>query len=636
MSAELDVTADGRVTTTGDLEPGIYRIMALAESEADYTGTATLALLLTVGWRLEYVSAAAGGTVRAKIFGSQLTVLSGAAIGPGRLIEFTAEPLESHFVEDWTGACAGLGRDGRNDNPGQSQTCVLKMNSDSSVTAVFAEADSSALVLFNGTGVQTVGQAVEVVHRGLNFGYVLSLQMVYHGIQRNFHVMRLSTWASNNRYLLRPPGDGRLVGPTNASGLADYGFAVKTCNRNGWRVPTVGEIIGLSHSGDASWSAAFAGGRGNLRAHTAAGALRGLEIPVLTVSAGADGNPVPAGFYELDSRDASGYYAAVRYHKAPGEAAGEVHFPWSVETGRWIMCVRDAGGAAESPELAAVLLESGGRRIGDPVDRGDGTHTERRREHLPFKGDAAAVFHRDGDFASRREARGRVVYGDGLFVEAQGRAGDSEEGAPAGDGAGGGRIRRGYCGRGRGFGDGDSDFGRRAASARGCRTDDIAFAGVACSGDFGDDCGGGGCAGDGGLCAAGGCGGAGDAVGGFAGRDGGGFRRRVGLWGDFACDGDAGAGLLCAFVERGVRWGGDWLGGRNGGGADVRCAQCRLVDGDFARWGFVWAGRVPGELAVRHKSVLHGYASSGGGFGGAGSMRVRRGTHQQRQRADLR
>ena len=36
------------------------------------------------------------------------------------------------------------------------------------------------------------------------------------------------------------------------------------------------------------------------------------------------------------------------------------------------MCVRDAGGAAESPELAAVLLESGGRRVGDPVDRGEG------------------------------------------------------------------------------------------------------------------------------------------------------------------------------------------------------------------------------------------------------------------------
>ena len=378
LSAELDVDENGRVVTTGDLEPGFYRIMALAESESDYTGTATLALLLTVGWRLEYVSAAAGGTVSAKIRGGRQTVLSGAAVGPGRLIEFTAAPSESHFVEDWTGACAGRGQHGRNDNPGQSQTCVLQVNSDSSVTAVFTEADSSALVLFNGTGVQTVGQAVEVVHRGLPHNYVLSLQMVYHGIQRNFHVMRLSTWASNNSYLLRPPRDGRLVsrtysnGSESADGLADYGFAVKTCNRNGWRAPTVGEIIGLSHSGDASWSAAFAGGRGNNRADTAAGALRGLEIPVLTVSAGADGNPVPAGFYELDSRDANGYYAAVRYHKAPGEAAGEVHFPQSALAGRWIMCVRDAGGAAESPELAAVLLESGGRRVGDPVDRGVG------------------------------------------------------------------------------------------------------------------------------------------------------------------------------------------------------------------------------------------------------------------------
>ena len=37
-------------------------------------------------------------------------------------------------------------------------------------------------------------------------------------------------------------------------------------------------------------------------------------------------------------------------------------------------------------------------------------------------------------------------------MEAQGRAGDSEEGAPAGDGAGDSRIRRGDCGRGRRFG----------------------------------------------------------------------------------------------------------------------------------------------------------------------------------------
>ena len=150
-------------------------------------------------------------------------------------------------MEDW-GACAGRGQNGRNDNPGQSQTCVLQVNSDSSVTAVFTEAAGSALVLFNGTGVQTVGQAVEVVHRGLPHNYVLSLQMVYHGIQRNFHVMRLSTWASNNSYLLRPPRDGRLVsrtysdGSESADGLADYGFAVKTCNRNGWRAPTVGRL----------------------------------------------------------------------------------------------------------------------------------------------------------------------------------------------------------------------------------------------------------------------------------------------------------------------------------------------------------------------------------------------------------
>ena len=69
LSAELTVYADGRVTTTGDLEPGVYGITTLATSESDYTGTATLALSLTVGWRLEYVSVAAGGTVSAKTFG---------------------------------------------------------------------------------------------------------------------------------------------------------------------------------------------------------------------------------------------------------------------------------------------------------------------------------------------------------------------------------------------------------------------------------------------------------------------------------------------------------------------------------------------------------------------------------------
>ena len=396
LSAELDVAANGRVTTTGDLEPGIYGITALAESESDYTGTATLALLLTVGWRLEYVSAAAGGTVSAKTFGhlqygGQQTVLSGAGIAPGRLIEFTAVPSVSHFVEDWTGACGEVvdgrdcntaqrdrgecgehrGQDGSSDNPGQSRVCVLKVESDVGVTAVFAEAAGSALFLFNGAGVRTTGQMVAVEHHDVRYqgsGYVLTLSMVYHGIQRNLHVMRLSSWAAYPPLsALRPIGGGMLVGSGATELIARYGFAAKTCRNNGWRVPTAGEVVGLSYSGDTRWPVAFAGGKDNLRANTAAGALRGLEIPVLTVSADADDNPVPDGFYELDSRDVNGDYAVVRYH----QGKGDIRFPTATAS-RWIMCVRDAEGAVKSPELAAVLLESGGRRVGDPVDRGEG------------------------------------------------------------------------------------------------------------------------------------------------------------------------------------------------------------------------------------------------------------------------
>ena len=396
LSAELDVDADGRVTTTGDLEPGIYGITALAESESDYTGTASLTLSLTVGWRLEYVSAAAGGTVSAKTFGllqygGQQTVLSGAGIAPGQLIEFAAVPSASHFVEDWTGACGEVvggrdcniaqrdrgecgehrGQDGSSDNPGQSRVCVLKVESDVGVTAVFAEAAGSALFLFNGTGVQTTGQVVAVEHHDVRYqgsGYVLTLSMVYHGIQRNLHVMRLSSWAAHPPIsALRPIGGGMLVGSGATELIARYGFAAKTCRNNGWRVPTAGEVVGLSYSGDTRWPVAFAGGRGNLRANTAAGALKGLEIPVLTVPADADDNPVPEGFYELDSRDVDGDYAVVRYH----QGKGDIRFP-TATAARWVMCVRDAEGAVKSPELAAVLLESGGRRVGDPVDRGEG------------------------------------------------------------------------------------------------------------------------------------------------------------------------------------------------------------------------------------------------------------------------
>ena len=396
LSAELDVDANGRVTTTGDLEPGIYGITALAESESDYTGTATLALLLTVGWRLEYVSAAAGGTVSAKTFGldrygGQQTVLSGAGIAPGQLIEFTAVPSASHFVEDWTGACGKFvagqdcnpaqrargecgehqGQTGSSDNPGQSRACVLRVDSDSGVTAVFAEAAGSALFLFNGAGVQTTGQVVAVEHHNVRYqgsGYVLTLSMVYHGIQRNLHVMRLFSWSAYPPIsALRPVGGGMLIGSGATELIARYGFAAKTCRNNGWRVPTAGEVVGLSYSGDTRWPVAFAGGTGNLRANTAAGALRGLEIPVLTVSAGADDNPVPDGFYELDSRDVNGDYAVVRYHKAKKD----IRFQTATQS-RWIMCVRDAEGAVKSPELAAVLLASGGRTAGDPVDRGEG------------------------------------------------------------------------------------------------------------------------------------------------------------------------------------------------------------------------------------------------------------------------
>ena len=318
-------------------------------------------------------------------------MLSGAAIAPGRLIEFTAVPSASHFVEDWTGACADApagrncdnserdrgecgehrGQDGSRDNPGESRACVLKVDSDVGVTAVFAEAGGGVSLLFNGTEVRATGQTVDVAHHNVRYqgsGYTVTLSMVYHGVQRNLHVMRLSSWVARPSVSgFGPVGGGMLIGSGTTELIARYGFAAKTCRNNGWRVPTAGEVVGLSYSGDTRWPVAFAGGRGNLRANTAAGALRGLEIPVLTVSADADDNPVPDGFYELDSRDVNGDYAVVRYHKG----RGDIRFP-TAAAARWVMCVRDAKGAVKSPTLAAVLLESGGRRIGDPVDRGEG------------------------------------------------------------------------------------------------------------------------------------------------------------------------------------------------------------------------------------------------------------------------
>ena len=364
-SADLDVGAGGEVSTARALEPGVYGLTALATSD-DYLGTASLAVSLTVGWRVAYAGdPSADGTVSAR--GADGSAVSpGSAVAPNALVTLTAEPSLRHYVSGWEGACASDGGVGDNANPGVAQACALTATAAIGVTARFRRSSQGALVVFGEESVFETGQTVQVAHdwdltQGAN---TLTLEMVYHGVYRNLHVMRLTTWSisvNSNQYTT--PDNGQLRGDR----FAGAGFAVGTCGPAGWRVPTAGEVAGVSYDGDAAQlEAAFAGGKSNDIEQAPAGALRGLAVALPAKGGGDTAAAVEPGFYELDSRDVSGNYAAVRYH-----SDGDVRFPRS-SANRWVMCVK---GAEELPELAAVLLESGGQTVGHPVARTRGTQS---------------------------------------------------------------------------------------------------------------------------------------------------------------------------------------------------------------------------------------------------------------------
>ena len=364
-SADLDVGAGGEVSTARALEPGVYGLTALATSD-DYLGTARLAVSLTVGWRVAYAGdPSADGTVSAR--GADGSAVSpGSAVAPNALVTLTAEPSLRHYVSGWEGACASDGGVGDNANPGVAQACALTATAAIGVTARFRRSSQGALVVFGEESVFETGQTVQVAHdwdltQGAN---TLTLEMVYHGVYRNLHVMRLTTWSisvNSNQYTT--PDNGQLRGDR----FAGAGFAAGTCGPAGWRVPTAGEVAGVSYDGDAAQlEAAFAGGKSNDIEQAPAGALRGLAVALPAKGGGDTAAAVEPGFYELDSRDVSGNYAAVRYH-----SDGDVRFPRS-SANRWVMCVK---GAEELPELAAVLLESGGQTVGHPVARTRGTQS---------------------------------------------------------------------------------------------------------------------------------------------------------------------------------------------------------------------------------------------------------------------
>ena len=138
-------------------------------------------------------------------------------------------------------------------------------------------------------------------------------------------------------------------------------MAAKICRRDGWRIPTAGEIVGASAPADSPLPVEFVGGRTNNLNEAPAGGIAGLSVPMRPRSAN-DAAAVADGFHEVDSRTASGNYVAVRYHPD-----GDIRFP-SINAARWIMCALNAEeNLAPLSQLAAVRLESEGQIIGDPV-----------------------------------------------------------------------------------------------------------------------------------------------------------------------------------------------------------------------------------------------------------------------------
>ena len=361
LSADLDVSAGGRVSASS-LGGGVYGVTVAAESPY-YLGTATLTLRLTVGWRVEYGGDPAGDGEVTAADGSGSALASGSVAAPGAAVTFRATPSSGRYVSGWTGACGGASRPGQIGSaarPGESRACGLTVSAHINVTANFAEVGSDVL-MFNGAVLQAAGQLVSVTLNNITVNSAannLSVNMAYHGVLRNLHVMRLAGW------LIGASGITGGTGAFPGAHFRNVGIAAGVCGRDGWRVPTVGEIVGLSKSGAGPETVGRVAGSPSDYNVAPAGAAVGLSVPL--PPAGADDNAasLPDELYELDSRDAGGAYAVVRYRSAANLL--DISFAKSTAN-RKVICVKDADNAADSPDLAAVRLESGGEIAGNPV-----------------------------------------------------------------------------------------------------------------------------------------------------------------------------------------------------------------------------------------------------------------------------
>ena len=423
MSADLDVSAGGTVSASS-LGGGVYGVTVAAESPY-YLGTATLTLRLTVGWRVEYGGDPAGDGEVTAADGSGSALASGSVAAPGAAVTFRATPSSGHYVSGWTGACGGAsgpGQIGSAARPGEARACGLTVSAHINVTANFAEGGSDVL-MFNGAVVQATGQLVSVTLNNITVNSAannLSVNMAYHGVLRNLHVMRLARW------LIGASGITGGTGAFPGAHFRNVGIAAGVCGRDGWRVPTVGEIVGLSKSGAGPETVGRVAGSPSDYNVAPAGAAVGLSVPL--PPAGADDNAasLPDELYEFDSRDAGGAYAVVRYRSAANLL--DISFAKSTAN-RKVICVKDARQRGGLSGLGGGAAGKRGGNCGESCGK-------QRKPVQPV-----AVLHGDGDFKRFAFVWGRVVYGDGAGVEAQGRAGDTFRLASAGDsgvGVGGG------------------------------------------------------------------------------------------------------------------------------------------------------------------------------------------------------
>ena len=147
-SAGLNVTPAGVVETAATLTlAGVYAITVAAESEADFAGAATLALSLTVRWKIDYEVNSGAGGLAARPAGAADDSPSGFLSAPGQTVNFTATPSDTHYVSEWLGDCdSGAATTpltlefGDPNAPGEARACSLRADANLTVGVVFAPA----------------------------------------------------------------------------------------------------------------------------------------------------------------------------------------------------------------------------------------------------------------------------------------------------------------------------------------------------------------------------------------------------------------------------------------------------------------------------------------------------------------